>query len=311
MIRMAAPILAAGLSLSCAMGIVFAQEPGWQADHDAGWAAYKQGRYADAEKRLRAAEKAARAFGPSDLRLATTRDHLAWVLATDRASAEAEPLARSALAIRTRALGAVHPDVVASLNTLGCILEMDGRPEDARPFFERCLALAEKIRGTTEDATVAAALNNLATVDHALGKNAQAEAEYRRELAIRKKLPGEKPIDMAPALHDLGTLLVETRKFGEAEPLLRESLDIREKELGPDHPDVAMSLEAIGVLYIERKKNAEAEPLLKRALAIYENGLGADHPHTARCCANLAQCCRALGRTAEAEKLDSRARAIR
>ena len=33
-----------------------AQESKWQAEHDAGWQAYKQGHFSEAERRLRAAE---------------------------------------------------------------------------------------------------------------------------------------------------------------------------------------------------------------------------------------------------------------
>src|SRR6516162_6661423 len=111
MIRKAAKVLVTGVSLTCAIGIAYAQEPRWQADHDAGWAVYKEGRFGDAEKMLRAAEKAARAFGENDPRLATTLDHLAWVLSAEGRSTEAEPLAKSALAIRQKALGAEHADV--------------------------------------------------------------------------------------------------------------------------------------------------------------------------------------------------------
>src|SRR6516165_9955735 len=121
MIRKLGTILATVVGLFCAVVIAQAQESRWQADHDAGWAAYKEARFADAEKMLRAAEKAARAFGENDPRLATTLDHLAWVLSADGRSAEAEKLAKSALAIRQKALGAEHPDVVKSLNTLACV----------------------------------------------------------------------------------------------------------------------------------------------------------------------------------------------
>jgi hypothetical protein len=95
-------------------------------------------------KRFQAAEKAARAFGENDPRLATTLDHLVWALAADGRLAEAIPIAKSALAIREKALGAEHPDVVKSLNTLASRYEMDGKPEEAKPIYERCRALAEK-----------------------------------------------------------------------------------------------------------------------------------------------------------------------
>ena len=118
MIRAAGWWLGAVVGLACVPGIASAQESRWQADHDAGWTAYKEGRFAEAEKRLLAAEKEARGFGANDPRLATTLDHLAWVYCAEGKPAEGEPLAKSALSIREKALGAEHPDVVKSLNTL-------------------------------------------------------------------------------------------------------------------------------------------------------------------------------------------------
>ncbi len=89
--RFAAVVAVIGLS---AAATAFAQAPRWQADHDAGWKAYQEGRFEEAEKSLRAAEAEARTFGPNDPRLATTLDHLAWVLCAEGKPAEAEPLAR-------------------------------------------------------------------------------------------------------------------------------------------------------------------------------------------------------------------------
>ena len=128
-------------------------------------------------------------------------------------------------------------------------------------------------------------------VNHVLHKDAEAEAAYKRALAIREKAEGEKPIDIAPTLYNLGVLYLDQGKLADAEPLLKRALTIREKALGADHPDVATSLEALGWLYAKQGKLAEAEPLLKRAISTYESTLGANHPHVARCCAKMAHAC--------------------
>src|SRR4051794_8379515 len=182
----------AGLAVLPGLATGQAQAPKWQAEHDAGWNAYKQGQLDVAETRLRAAEKEARAFGENDPRLATTLDHLAWVLCAEGKANEGEPLAKRGLSIREKALGAEHPDVAKSLNTLACLYDMQGKAAEARPFYERCLAVAEKTQGPGSPG-VAAALDNLATVEHVLGKNAEAEAAYKRALAIRERVPNSKP----------------------------------------------------------------------------------------------------------------------
>ena len=135
------------VAIVCLSGAAWAQESKWQAEHDAGWQAYKQGHFSEAERRLRAAEGVARAFGADDPRLATTLDHLAWVLCGQGKASDAEPLAKRALAIREKALGGEHPDVGKSLNTLACLYDMEGKAEEARLLHKRQLTLAEKAQG--------------------------------------------------------------------------------------------------------------------------------------------------------------------
>jgi tetratricopeptide (TPR) repeat protein len=110
-----------------------AQDAGWQGRHDAGWQAYRAGRYADAERQLRAAAKEARSFGTGDPRLALALDHLAWVFSARGRYADAEPLAKWALAAREKRLGPVHREVAESLNTVACLYEMQGKHEQAEP----------------------------------------------------------------------------------------------------------------------------------------------------------------------------------
>src|SRR6187399_781019 len=117
MIRKLSWCLVGMVGLAALPGLASGQGPRWQAEHDAGWNAYKEGRLDEAEMRLRAAEKEARAFGENDPRFATTLDHLAWVLCAEGKGDEAETLARRALELREKSLGPKHPDVAKSLNT--------------------------------------------------------------------------------------------------------------------------------------------------------------------------------------------------
>src|SRR6516162_4980573 len=152
---MAAVITMAVAGLAGTAQSALAQGPKWQADHDAGWKAFQEGRLADAEKLLRSAEKEARGFGQNDPRLATTLDHLAWVLCSEQKAAAGESLAKQALAIREKTLGAEHPDVVKSLNTLACLYDMQGKLAEAKPVYERCVKLVEKTQGAEQPALAA------------------------------------------------------------------------------------------------------------------------------------------------------------
>jgi tetratricopeptide (TPR) repeat protein len=180
--------IAMAASFAFTPGSALAQVSQWQANHDGGWQAYREGRLAEAERLLRAAETEARSFRANDPRLGTTLDHLSWVLCAEGKASEAEPLAKQALAVREKVLGPEHPDLVKSLNTLACLYGAEGKPAEAEPLYERCLALAEKTRGPG-DLSVASVLDNLATVEHILGKKSEAEIFYKRALAIREKTP--------------------------------------------------------------------------------------------------------------------------
>ena len=127
-------------------GAALAQESKWQAEHDAGWQAYKQGHFSEAERRLRAAEgwRGFRRGRPTTCHNA--RPPCVGACGQGKAS-DAEPLAKRALAIREKSLGGEHPDVGKSLNTLACLYDMEGKAEEARLLHGASLRLPRRPRG--------------------------------------------------------------------------------------------------------------------------------------------------------------------
>ena len=74
--------------------------------------------------------------------------------------AEAEPLLKSALAIREKALGPDDRDVAMSVNTLATLYQAQGRYGKAEPLYNRVLTIREKALGP-DHPNVAQSLNNL------------------------------------------------------------------------------------------------------------------------------------------------------
>ena len=114
------------------------------------------------------------------------------------------------------------------------------------------------------------------------GRPAEAEAEYREALAIRRKLVDDNPADtefrnrLAVSHNNLGILLSQTGKPSEAEAEYREALAIRRK-LADDNPAVtdfrsglAQSHNSLGSLLAETGKLAEAEAEFRGALAVFQ-----------------------------------------
>ena len=93
----------------------------WETNTAAGYEAYEQGDYAEAEKAWSAALQEAEKFGPEDPRMPTSLNNLATVYQAQGKYAEAEPLLKRALAIDQKALDPEHPDTVISLSNLAVL----------------------------------------------------------------------------------------------------------------------------------------------------------------------------------------------
>lgn len=116
-----------------ALWLMYAPNQGanWESYITAAQQAYQQADYAEAEKQLEAALKEAEAFGPGDVRLATSLNNLALLYKAQGRYAEAEPLYKRSLAIDEKALGPEHPAVATSLENYADLLRKTGRLSEA------------------------------------------------------------------------------------------------------------------------------------------------------------------------------------
>ena len=121
------------------------------------------------------------------------------------------------------------------------------------------------------------------------GKSSEAEAEFRKALAILQKLADDNPAvtqfrsDLAGSHNNLGWLLQQTGKSSEAEAEYRKALAIQQK-LADDNPavtefrsDLAVSHNNLGNLLSDTGKSSEAEAEYRKALAIQQK-LADDNP---------------------------------
>ncbi|MCH7778425.1 MAG: tetratricopeptide repeat protein [Gemmatimonadetes bacterium] len=116
----------------------------WESYITAAQQAYQQADYAEAEKQLEAALKEAEAFGPDDVRLATSLNNLALLYADRGRYAESEPLHQRALAIRETVLGPEHPAVATSLENYADLLRKTGRVSEATEMEARAKTIRAK-----------------------------------------------------------------------------------------------------------------------------------------------------------------------
>src|SRR5262249_8809441 len=110
-----------------AMGIARPAEEA-QALHNRGLAAWREGKYSEAEGLYkRALAIRAKALGANHPDVAQTLNNLALVYAAQGKYSEAEELYKRALAIREKALGANHLDVSQTLHNLAIMYSRQGK----------------------------------------------------------------------------------------------------------------------------------------------------------------------------------------
>ena len=192
----------------------------------------------------------------------------------------------------------------------GRALRTAGDLRAARPWYERALAVRERVLGPADPDT-AESLNNLGGLLWDQGELAAARRLLERALAVRERVLGLDHPDTAEGLNNLGGLLWDQGELISARLLLERALAIWERVLGPDHAHSAIGLGNLGVVLQGQGELVAARPLLERALAIRERALGPDHPLTAQSLNNLAMLLRAQGAPAAARPLLERALAIR
>lgn len=222
---------------------------------------------------------------------------------------KAKPMLERALAEREARLGPDHPEVAASLNSLGWFLFERGDFPGARAAHERALAIRERALGPDHPDT-AISMNQLANVYKETGEFEKALPLQRRVLAIWEREYGPDHPRLATILNNIANVERELHDLDGARAAHERALAILEKPYGPDHPNVAIVLNNLGVLLKDQGKLDEALAVYRRGLAIREKAYGPDHPRIATSLHNIAIVLFDLGRYDEAREYDERALAI-
>jgi tetratricopeptide (TPR) repeat protein len=94
----------------------------------------------------------------------------------------------------------------------------------------------------TDNVVLGPANNNLATPYHQLGRYADAEAHYKRALAIWEKSPGPDHPDVGTALFNLGSAYRLQSKFADAEISYRRGVEITIQRSGRGNDAIGQAL---------------------------------------------------------------------
>jgi eukaryotic-like serine/threonine-protein kinase len=191
-------------------------------------------------------------------------------------------------------------------NTLGNVLLLLDRYEEARQRHARALALREKLLGPEHPHTTLS-MNNLARSLHGLGRYEEARQLLARALARREKVLGTAHPTNAFLLHYLGGALQALGRYEEARQAQEHALALREKAFGPEDPPSASALMGLGNALQALGRYEEARQAQERALAIRERVLGPEHSYVAQALNRLGSVLKDLGRYEEARQRHQRA----
>ena len=243
----------------------------WQAYDGAGWRAMTKGYYDTAEHEFQAAIKVANRLAPVEDRQFLARSYagLASALQHQGRSAQAEPLARWALAVREAKLGPNSPSVATTLGILAEIEASLGQSARAEKSLRRALS----IHDTLDQPDLYETSDLLDTLGRLLASQrryAESESIFERVITLRQGLIGwAHPVTVESVLQ-LAEVLFHQGKDDQSLPLLTRALTGLEQNRGRTHRSLVSPLLMMADIHGRQSANAEAEAEFRRALAILD-----------------------------------------
>ena len=164
-----------------------------------------------------------------------------------------------------------------------------GNYADAKTQLERARELCLALYGEEHKDTLLV-FNDLANLAQERGDLAEAEALYKKTLAIQHRMLGERSQEALRTMHNLASLLHEKaklsepyddNKLAEAEDLYRKTLQIRREELTAEHPSTLNTANLLALVLKDRGQRYAAEKLMQENLQIRRRVLPAGHPDIA------------------------------
>jgi tetratricopeptide (TPR) repeat protein len=155
----------------------------------------------------------------------------------------------------------------------------------AAAFYSRAAEAFEA--GNAPPSELGGLYNNRAAILAALGRYAEAEADHRRALAIRKSIEGERGEAVSSSLFGIGYVYYRQGRIEESLPYLREAAEQQLDYLRPGNPLPIVRLTSLASVLGRSGRTAEGLAAARKAEALAREYLGPDHPTFAIALNNL------------------------
>jgi CHAT domain-containing protein/Flp pilus assembly protein TadD len=247
------------------------------------------GRYSEAEPLLRRWLAIAEKQSAEQPDLTKALNELGVIYDNTGRYADSEAAYRRALAVEEKRSGLNARELGSDLRNLASLYINLGRFEEADALVARAQASAEQpivvkkgqvraIEVSRRDADILVTLTVRGELRVAMGRYAEAEADYLRALKIAATQDETAPgLASAVLIKELAELYLKQGRYAEAEPQFKRVLTIEENTFGSNNYWVVEILDGLGTTNRHLGRDAEADAAYARSLDIGQKVLGARH----------------------------------
>jgi serine/threonine protein kinase len=237
--------------------------------------------------------------GDRTLEVAEVLGALAILLVWTDENAEAERLAREAVAIFEVTAPIMHPNRAIAEIQLGEVLRSEYRHDEAAAMYSAALRKQIQLFGANSG-HVADTLDALALVRCSQQQLTEAKRLSGEAIASARIAYGDRHPATANMGVTLGRTLLALEEYSEAETTLRQSLNILTSSLPPDHQYIAAAEYFLGEALLAMNKLTEAETVLTASMERWQRA-GAPPWRAIRSANALGEAIYRQGRSREGE----------
>ncbi len=216
---------------------------------------------------------------------------------------EGIPLLRLALRLRMESLGPLHPDTMATKNSLAAALQRSPEPGDsdeAERLLREVLADRTRVLGPEHSSTLTS-LANLAVVLVEQHRLEEALPLTERAYNAWLRVLGESHPKTLVALGNLAYVYEDLGRLPQAEAMYRKAIEVRKRVSGGRDAETWSPMNNLAMLLQKRGDFAEAEGVYRELLALCEGTLPKMHPFPAIFRNNFGECLMLEKKYSEAE----------
>ncbi|MBZ0114098.1 MAG: serine/threonine-protein kinase [Thermoanaerobaculia bacterium] len=201
---------------------------------------------------------------------------------------EAERYLLEAQSIAERHLAAEHPLRLELTTNLANLYQQMGSLERSETLYREALAGQIGVHGEAHS-SVGTTLNNLGSLLHSEGRDAEAAEFFSRAVAIYRSTLGERHYWVSIALFNQGRSMLGFNGTPASEDLVREAIEIR-RELGAAPWQIAECELLLATHWARRGACTDALPMLEAGIKVMEEQFGSDTDRTAAAAQAMIEC---------------------